>query len=221
MGPRVLVLGEGKSEEGESYFDPGPPGSAIAEEYLGAAHVIVRRIFVELLGDASPAFVFPPRLRPARRTGNPGLIADLDGRQRVAGNPRHKGLLELCVGANSVDLAVLLKDCKLDKRECGAQEVRSELQSAIAGRLPPGGLAVVTAAAKPSLEGWLLVHPESESLDEHQAKRMFGDKGYRLGDAPSMAGVARDLNLRRLEEVCPAGFGRLVADLREAIQGKV
>jgi hypothetical protein len=86
MGPRLLVLGEGKSEEGEGYFDPGLPGTPIPDEYLGAAHVIVRRILVELLGREAPTFVFPPRLRPARRTGNAGLIADLRGRQRVAGS---------------------------------------------------------------------------------------------------------------------------------------
>jgi ABC-type lipoprotein export system ATPase subunit len=40
------------------------------------------------------------------------------------------------------------------------------------------------------------------------------------GDAPSMAGAARDLDLRRLEEVCPVSFGRLVADLRNAVEGK-
>jgi hypothetical protein len=217
MGPRVLVLGEGKSEEGEGYFDPGSPGTAIPEEYLGAAHVIVRRIFVELLGRTAPTFVFPPRLRPARRTGNAGLIADLEGRQRVAGKPHHNGILELCVGANRVDLAVLLKDC--GERECEAEERRSELQSAIKDRRPPGDLTVVTAAAKPSLEGWLLVRPESDGLNERQAKQLF-EAGYLRGDASSMAGVARDLDLRKLEEVCPTSFGRLVADLRNSVEGK-
>jgi hypothetical protein len=219
MGLRVLVLGEGKSEEGEGCFDPASPGTPISEEFLGAAHVIVRRVFLELLGQAAPTLVFPPRLRAARRTGNAGLIADLDGRQRVASNPRHKGILELCVGANSVDLAVLLKDCKLDKRECEAEEVRSELQSAVAGRRPPGGLAVVTAVAKPSLEGWLLVLPESERVSERRAKQMF-EADYPLGDAPIMAGVAHTVDLRRLEEVCPTSFGCLVMDLRKVVEGK-
>jgi hypothetical protein len=64
----------------------------------------------------------------------------------------------------------------------------------------------------------LLVRPESEGLNEHQAKEQF-EEGYLRGDAPTMAGVAYQVDLRRLEEVCPTGFGRLVADLRRAAEG--
>jgi len=214
MALRVLVLGEGKSEEGDDYYAPEQPGRAIPEECLGAAHVLVRRILIDLAGSKAPTFVYPPRLRTSRRPGNGGLIADLSGAPRLAANPRQKGWLQKCVGENAVDLIVLLKDCKVDGRACGVDVVIGELQSAIAGRLPPRRPKVVKAAAKPSLEGWLLMMPESNRVEESQAKAMWASAGFDSGHPPSMAGVARDLDLAKLQTTCPASFGGLVAALK-------
>ncbi len=217
MSLRVLLLGEGKSEEGERNGPSAQPGKPIQEASLGAAHVLVPRVVVEVLKEPVPTFVVAPRLRQSPRTGNPGLIKDLEGAPRIAANPRQKGWLERCVGDTSVDLVVLLKDCKVDGRECGVDKVVSELGSAIAGRLPHGGTQVVRAAAKPSLEGWLLESPESEEIGEKRAKALWAERGYDPGDVSSMAGAAWNLDLANLEAVCPEGFGRLVKDLREAV----
>jgi hypothetical protein len=220
MPLRVLVLGEGKSEEGDGFYQPDQPGKAIPEEFLGAAHVLVRRVLVELLNEPSPEFVFPPRLRPARRTGNPGLINDLRGMPRplTRGQRRPLGWLEMCVGNARVDLVVLLKDCKIGDCACDVKDVVKELQLAVSDRLPPIRPTVVNASAKPCLEAWLLAHSESSTLSEKQAKELWKDLGYRSGDVSSMAGVAWSLDLAKLEAVCPEGFGRLVKDLREALR---
>jgi len=218
MPLRVLVLGEGKSEEGDGYYVPERPGQPFREEDLGAAHVLVRRILVAHLGSEKPVFVYPPRLRTSRRPGNEGLISDLEGAPRLPTNPRHKGWLEACVGNNRVDLIVLLKDCKIDGQECGVDKVIEELGSATAGRLPPGRTQVVKAGAKPSIEAWLLAHPESDDISEKEAKSLLEATGWNRGDAPSIAGFARIVDLAKLAAVCPEGFGRLVKDLRAAVE---
>ncbi len=219
MPLRVLVLGEGKSEEGDGYYQPVQPGRPIPEELLGAAHVLVRRILVERGGLEVPSFVYPPRLvRGAqRRPGNGGLISDLKGAPRFPEN-RRKGWLQLCVGANAVDLIVLLKDCKIRGNACGVGDVIGELQSAIAGRLPPGPVPIVKAGARPCLEAWLLLHPEASPLLESEAKARWARQGFDPGDPASMAGEARNLDLARLAQACPEGFGRLLDDLLRAVR---
>ena len=212
MRLRVLVLGEGQDEEGEYYYSPLNPGCAVPDELMGAAHVIVKRSIVELIGVPDPELVFMPKLRSRRRPGNGGLLADLEGRPRIPSERRRKGWFELAVGRNSIDLGVVIKDAgSLDRVEF----IRGEIVSGIAGRRP-GRLAVIPGVATPSIEGWLLMVPESDALNEADAKERWDEAGYG-SDPATKAGVAWSLDLHELQSVCPVGFGRLVADLRAAL----
>ena len=115
----VMVIGEGKTEEGEGFLRPGSPGDPIHEGSMGALHILVRRVLRERAG-VEPIVVWPPMIRSGRRGGNPGLLHDIAGRPRRADAtdpPRARGdrpeampWLSACSGRLRADLVVIIKD---------------------------------------------------------------------------------------------------------------
>ncbi|MBI5499038.1 MAG: hypothetical protein HY907_02270 [Deltaproteobacteria bacterium] len=214
----LLALGEGDAEEGESFRRPGTPGDPIAGDECGALHILVGRILSEKLA-LHPVIVWPPRIRGGRRSGNPGLLFDLAGVPRGAvlrtgggmpgGSPWPRPRwLDACVGRNRVDLVVVTKDCR--KPGC-AEATRSGLRAAVGAGL--AGIPIVVAAAMPSLEGWLVPIPESDGVDEREAKRRWHEAGYSLDPGRDYLRRAREVDLDVVVSACPDGFGVLVSDL--------
>lgn len=208
---QVIVLGEGKDEQGESFLRPGIPGSPIPSGDLGALHVLVQRVLQEYFG-LQAIMVWPPRLRSGRRPGNPGLLRDLEGQPRENGKRRAGPWLELCRGINAADLAIVVKDACFPGRE----DATSEAIRNIIGDPP---ISVVAAAATPSLEGWLIPVDESEGLDEKQAKerwtREIGGRGV-----PKKVERAGKIELSLLRRCSPGGFDVLVRDIETWVRGR-
>ena len=111
---RVLVLGDGRNDRGSCR--PVPCTPEIAESQLGAVHVLVRRIVVELLRGPMPAFVAPmPRAR-GFRAGWPGVCHDLLGHITHPRDRTGEKLLQPYVAANGhgLDLVVVVCDSGRD-----------------------------------------------------------------------------------------------------------
>lgn len=208
---RIIVLGEGHTEEGpESFLRPGSPGDPVADDSLGALHILVRRVLEQRCG-IEPVIVWPPRIRGGRRTGNPGFLFDLQGRQRrlPEGRPgkiekKKHPWLSACVGRAAADLAVLVKDaCGPDQ----AEPTRRRIRESVLG--VPERLTVLVGAATPSIEGWLLPIDEKERLDEKQAKKRWNEE-VGTGSVDSKIARARVVDLEAILDASPAGFAPLV-----------
>ncbi len=116
--------------------------------------------------------------------------------------------LQLCLANNRVDLVVVLKDAQ---RPGKAEDVRQRIQASTLRR--PGGLAVVAAAATPSIEGWLLLVDEGEQLTEVQAKQRWRrDHDDSWG---AKAAVARTIDLELLRQKSPSGYAVLADALKQ------
>jgi hypothetical protein len=212
----LLVIGEGKTEEGDSFLERGSPGDPIPDDELGALHVLVERVLVERCG-VEPLFVWPPGIRHNRRPGNPGLLKDLAGEPRRPPRPpvtgsvedrvRRKPWLSACVGRLAVDLVVVVKDANQPRM---ADRTRERLRESYEGSLRVG-LDVIAGAATPSIEGWLLPIDEGQKMDEKAAKRLLSEG--RLGSIERKVERAREIALDKIVRASPTGFAPLVAEI--------
>jgi len=207
----VIVIGEGDTEEGESFRRSGSPGDPIHDDSMGALHVLAVRVFREIL-DVDAMVVWPPRVRSGRRTGNPGLLYDLAGRPRrrdigseveVVARP----WLASCVGRARADLVIVVKDVNSPGN---AEATRARLLESMTGS--PPDLRCIAAAATPSIEGWLLPIDETERLDERHAKARWNQK-MGSGSIASKVERARGIDLDALRRYSPSGFDHLIVEL--------
>ena len=203
---RMVVCAEGAWElKGAAGHSPAP-GQRIAEEALGAAHLLVRRVLVERCGQATGQIQFEAPLRVGGRAARGSDLRDRTSLRRLLTWPRPDA---------RPDLSVVLVDADGD-RQCS-----TTLQAHVSDLpFPP-----VIGVAVQEFEAWLIADhanaasilgrslnapPAPEGLERGHAKRHLQSWVDSKAERDQRKALVLALNLEQVERSCRsfAAFSR-------------
>ncbi len=217
MALRVALYAEGPTELADAGTLAPSPGSALEEEFLGPAHVLIRRCLVDTGGPQVSEVRFEAPLRTGR--GRMPRGSDLLDRMTLS------MLLTWPLPAKRPDLAVVLVDADGDRRRLS--RLRRVTRSA--------NLPAVVAVAVQEFEAWLIAdHAIACSVLQRSPSPPRAPESMNPGEANELlarwiggSAVAAEARVvrRRLAEQCTLelvrrkcrAFQRLFRDLRAAL----
>lgn len=210
---RVVVCAEGAWElKGAAGHAPAP-GQRIAEEALGPAHLLVRRVLIERAGGEAGKVEFEAPLRVAGRAARGSDLRDRTSLRRLLTWPRPD---------LRPDLSVVLVDADGD-RQCS-----TTIQNHVADLpFPP-----IVGVAVQEFEAWLIADhanaastlgralnapPAPEGLERGYAKRHLQSWVDPKEEREQRKALVRAMDLERVERTCRS-FASFSRDLQQLAQ---